>query len=283
MSIHERGELASGPMCVRPRRSARDRRVQWRTSAMVRPDGPRHASSRCGRRRAPRADHGSDQRRRVPPSIPSRRSDKLRRAAMCNRCDPSPSTVTPTLRRGSTISERLVRWCTSLPAPSLQQLRCSRGRALSRPSATFDVDVVATVGLAFRSRCRSATFRRNVRVERFVPQQFILEKASVVISHAGPVPCSEPPRTVCRSCSSHCAPISGRTPTQPRTRESRSRWSWIIVPQTTSATRSRQMHERATGSRPRQPRLPPRSRRCPRPTDHVATIEALVDGGSSDG
>jgi UDP:flavonoid glycosyltransferase YjiC (YdhE family) len=50
--------------------------------------------------------------------------------------------------------------------------------------AEFDVDVVATVG----GKLDPASFGQiapNIRVERYVPQSFLLDQASVVVSHAG--------------------------------------------------------------------------------------------------
>jgi UDP:flavonoid glycosyltransferase YjiC (YdhE family) len=49
---------------------------------------------------------------------------------------------------------------------------------------TMDLDVVATVGPRVDPADVGAA-PTNIRVERFVPQQFILDKAAVVVSHAG--------------------------------------------------------------------------------------------------
>ncbi len=48
----------------------------------------------------------------------------------------------------------------------------------------MNVDVVATVGPRVDPAVVGAV-SENIRVERFVPQQFILERAAVVVSHAG--------------------------------------------------------------------------------------------------
>ena len=49
---------------------------------------------------------------------------------------------------------------------------------------TVDVDAVATIGKHLDPAVLGDV-PSNVRVERFVPQRFILDKASVVLSHAG--------------------------------------------------------------------------------------------------
>lgn len=50
--------------------------------------------------------------------------------------------------------------------------------------AGFDVDVVATTG-PFVEPATLGTIPANVRVERFVPQQLLLERAALVASHGG--------------------------------------------------------------------------------------------------
>lgn len=49
---------------------------------------------------------------------------------------------------------------------------------------SFDIDVVATIGARLDAEVLG-TVPDNIRVERFVPQQFVLGRAAVAISHAG--------------------------------------------------------------------------------------------------
>ena len=49
---------------------------------------------------------------------------------------------------------------------------------------SFDVDVVATIGARLDTEVLG-TVPDNIRVERFAPQQFVLDRAAVAMSHAG--------------------------------------------------------------------------------------------------
>jgi UDP:flavonoid glycosyltransferase YjiC (YdhE family) len=49
---------------------------------------------------------------------------------------------------------------------------------------SFDIDVVATIGARIDPEVLG-TVPENIRVERYVPQQFVLDRAAVAMSHAG--------------------------------------------------------------------------------------------------
>jgi UDP:flavonoid glycosyltransferase YjiC (YdhE family) len=62
--------------------------------------------------------------------------------------------------------------------------RAAPWAAIIEAIAGLDVDVVATVGGRI-DPAETGPLPSNMRVERFVPQRFVLERAAVVVSHAG--------------------------------------------------------------------------------------------------
>ncbi|HEX3087828.1 MAG TPA: glycosyltransferase [Ilumatobacteraceae bacterium] len=145
----------------------------------------------------------------------------------------------------------------------------------------FDVDVVATVGSHFDPAV-VGDGPPNVRIERFVPQQLVLEKASVVVSHAGAgsvlggathgVPQLLAPLLADQWENADAATGAGVATTLELDQRSAAHigdaFEQIMKSDRLKAAATRVAGEIAA---------------MPSPTDHVATIEGLMDGGTSDG
>jgi UDP:flavonoid glycosyltransferase YjiC (YdhE family) len=142
----------------------------------------------------------------------------------------------------------------------------------------FDVDALATMGRHVEP-ASLGTIPPNVRVEQFVPQQFVLDRASVIMSHAGAgsllgaaaagVPQLLNPIWADQWENADAASGSGAAITCELDRRSASDISTVLQRLLNEA----QFKQAAT-------RVAAEMAAMPAPADHVRTIEALAQGSS---